>query len=130
MQYFGNMLSEIAFTQDSLKNTLKHSFIHWEKYWRAKCFLDYIWVFFYPVPWIHLCRLIQNEFHIWVHYLHWIYLSLLFAEIWIYFEPIPFLILAVRGYWKWKKKKKTMPVLILALLFTLYCVLLQLGTQQ
>ena len=47
-------------------------------------------VFFYPVPWINLYYLSQNEIHVWVHYLHWIYLSLLFAEIWIYFEFISF----------------------------------------
>ena len=48
---------------------------------------------FYPVPWIHLCHQSQNEIHIWVNYLQWIYLSLLFAEIWIYFEAIPFFFL-------------------------------------
>ena len=41
MQYFVNMLSEIAFTQHPLKNPLKYPFIHLEKYSRAKCFLDF-----------------------------------------------------------------------------------------
>ena len=41
----------------------------------------FIWVFFYPVPWIHLCQLIQNEIRILVHYLNWVYLFLFLAEI-------------------------------------------------
>ena len=51
------------------------------------------WVILYPAPWIHLCHLIQSEVHIWVHYLRWIYLSLLFVEICIYFKTIPFFLL-------------------------------------
>ena len=51
------------------------------------------WAFSYPVPRLHLCRLNQNEIHIWLHYLHWIYLSLLFAKIWICFTLIVFFFL-------------------------------------
>lgn len=49
-----------------------------------------------------LCHQSQNEIHIWVHDVHWIYLSLFFAEIWICFEAFPFYF----GVWKKLKKKQ------------------------
>ena len=78
---------------------------------------------FYPVPWIHLCHLSENKINIWVHYLHWSFLSLLFAKSGYTLKPF------LSSLWVfWKVIKKTMPVLILALLCTLHCVFLQVGT--
>ena len=39
MQYFVNILSEIAFTQQPLKNPPLNSFIHWEKFHGENVFL-------------------------------------------------------------------------------------------
>ena len=41
IQYFVNILNEIAFTQHPLENPIINSFIHWEKFSLEKCFLEF-----------------------------------------------------------------------------------------
>ena len=50
MPYTVNILSEVAFTQHPLKNSLINSFIHWEKFSRGKYLLDFLVKFEEPNP--------------------------------------------------------------------------------